>query len=224
MAGSTTAGTAPASIERLNRERQVTLLANIPAGGSQSVALDAIDEAMGTEQPGLDPSDHVIFTIDDDVAVIGSSNMDMRSFGLNMEISMLVRGEEFVRQMRGVEDVYFYLTAASVRADGLPGRAHLTCQIPSETGSTVIKSSLLQQLAADTPGLELAKRLPELALPRLVLGREELEGEGLLTRVDQVPDGLGTAGHARGKSESHGRKSRWVAAFGLGLSKVGSRA
>ncbi|WP_431797277.1 cardiolipin synthase [Microbacterium kunmingense] len=45
-------------------------------------------------------------TIDDEIAVIGSSNMDMRSFGLNMEISMLVRGEEFVREMRGVEDKY----------------------------------------------------------------------------------------------------------------------
>ena len=46
------------------------------------------------------------FTIDDEVAVIGSSNMDMRSFGLNMEISLLVRGEEFVREMRGVEAMY----------------------------------------------------------------------------------------------------------------------
>jgi len=45
-------------------------------------------------------------TIDDEVAVIGSSNMDMRSFGLNMEISMLVRGEEFVEEMRQVEDRY----------------------------------------------------------------------------------------------------------------------
>ncbi|MEX0152814.1 cardiolipin synthase [Microbacterium sp. LMI1-1-1.1] len=45
-------------------------------------------------------------TIDDEVAVIGSSNMDMRSFGLNLEVSMLVRGEEFVRDMRAVEDVY----------------------------------------------------------------------------------------------------------------------
>jgi cardiolipin synthase A/B len=45
-------------------------------------------------------------TIDDDVAVMGSSNMDMRSFGLNMEISMLVRGEEFVEQMREVEATY----------------------------------------------------------------------------------------------------------------------
>nr|WP_223878305.1 cardiolipin synthase [Microbacterium radiodurans] len=45
-------------------------------------------------------------TIDDDVAIIGSSNMDMRSFGLNLEISMLVRGEEFIEQMREVEDRY----------------------------------------------------------------------------------------------------------------------
>ncbi|GAA3659139.1 cardiolipin synthase [Microbacterium marinilacus] len=45
-------------------------------------------------------------TIDDEVAVIGSSNMDMRSFGLNMEISLLVRGEEFVQQMRGLEAGY----------------------------------------------------------------------------------------------------------------------
>lgn len=45
-------------------------------------------------------------TIDDEVAVIGSSNMDIRSFGLNLEISMLVRGEEFVAEMREVEDEY----------------------------------------------------------------------------------------------------------------------
>ncbi|MBN9169157.1 MAG: cardiolipin synthase A, partial [Microbacterium sp.] len=42
----------------------------------------------------------------DEVAIIGSSNMDMRSFGLNMEISMLVRGSEFVNEMRDVEDMY----------------------------------------------------------------------------------------------------------------------
>ncbi|MBB2976898.1 cardiolipin synthase [Microbacterium endophyticum] len=45
-------------------------------------------------------------TIDEEVAVIGSSNMDMRSFGLNLEISMLVRGTEFVADMRRVEDKY----------------------------------------------------------------------------------------------------------------------
>ncbi|RWZ59515.1 cardiolipin synthase [Labedella populi] len=46
------------------------------------------------------------FTIDDDVAVIGSSNMDQRSFGLNLEVSMLVRGASFVADMRNIEDEY----------------------------------------------------------------------------------------------------------------------
>ncbi|WP_382303579.1 cardiolipin synthase [Herbiconiux sp. UC225_62] len=46
------------------------------------------------------------FTIDDEVAVIGSSNMDMRSFSLNMEVSLMVRGRSFVESMRAVEDGY----------------------------------------------------------------------------------------------------------------------
>jgi len=45
-------------------------------------------------------------TIDDDVAVIGSSNMDIRSFNLNFEISLLVRGTSFVADMRQVEADY----------------------------------------------------------------------------------------------------------------------
>ena len=46
------------------------------------------------------------FTIDDDVAVIGSSNMDMRSFSLNFEVSLMVRGHSFVEALREVEDGY----------------------------------------------------------------------------------------------------------------------
>lgn len=46
------------------------------------------------------------FSIDDDIAVIGSSNMDIRSFSLNSEISLLVRGAEFVESMRAVEAGY----------------------------------------------------------------------------------------------------------------------
>lgn len=46
------------------------------------------------------------FTIDDDVAVIGSSNMDVRSFSLNMEVSVLVHGASTVEGMRAVEDKY----------------------------------------------------------------------------------------------------------------------
>ena len=46
------------------------------------------------------------FTVDNDVAVIGSSNMDMRSFSLNMEISLMVRGASFVADLRRIEDGY----------------------------------------------------------------------------------------------------------------------
>ena len=46
------------------------------------------------------------FTIDDDVSVVGSSNMDIRSFSLNMEVSVLVHGADFVRRMRVVQDGY----------------------------------------------------------------------------------------------------------------------
>lgn len=46
------------------------------------------------------------FTIDDDVAVIGSSNMDMRSFQLNMEVSLMVSDRDFVTKLRAAEDGY----------------------------------------------------------------------------------------------------------------------
>lgn len=45
-------------------------------------------------------------SIDDDVAVIGSSNMDIRSFALNFEVTLLVRGASFVADMRAVEAKY----------------------------------------------------------------------------------------------------------------------
>ncbi|NNC13154.1 cardiolipin synthase [Planctomonas sp. JC2975] len=46
------------------------------------------------------------FSIDDDIAVIGSSNMDIRSFSLNAEMSLMVRGTPFVQAMRAVEKDY----------------------------------------------------------------------------------------------------------------------
>ncbi|WP_404429788.1 cardiolipin synthase [Microbacterium lacus] len=45
-------------------------------------------------------------SIDDDIAFIGSSNMDVRSFSLNAESSLLVRGRSFVAGMREVEQKY----------------------------------------------------------------------------------------------------------------------
>jgi len=46
------------------------------------------------------------FSIDDDIAVIGSSNMDIRSFSLNAEMSLMVRGAAFTAAMREVEKHY----------------------------------------------------------------------------------------------------------------------
>ncbi len=46
-------GTSPASIERLDRERQVTIRANLAPGGSESEALAALDRA--TQEVGLEP-------------------------------------------------------------------------------------------------------------------------------------------------------------------------
>ena len=46
------------------------------------------------------------FTIDDEVAIIGSSNMDMRSFSLNLEVSVMVRGESIIRELRAIEQTY----------------------------------------------------------------------------------------------------------------------
>ena len=54
--------------------------------------------------PNILHAKHV--TIDDEVAVIGSSNMDIRSFELNLEATLLVSGSSFVSDVRRVEDEY----------------------------------------------------------------------------------------------------------------------
>jgi cardiolipin synthase len=57
------------------------------------------------------------FTIDDDVAVIGSSNMDLRSFSLNYEVSLMMLGGDVVARMRAVEDTYRSLSRELTRED-----------------------------------------------------------------------------------------------------------
>ncbi|MGO2542929.1 MAG: cardiolipin synthase [Specibacter sp.] len=46
------------------------------------------------------------FTVDSEVAIIGSSNMDMRSFSLNLEVTVMMIDRDVVRQMHAVEDHY----------------------------------------------------------------------------------------------------------------------
>jgi cardiolipin synthase len=46
------------------------------------------------------------FTVDDMVGIIGSSNMDYRSFGLDYEITLMSTGQQFVADLQGVADGY----------------------------------------------------------------------------------------------------------------------
>ena len=46
------------------------------------------------------------FTVDDMVGIIGSSNMDYRSFGLDYEITLMSTGKQFVADLQAVADEY----------------------------------------------------------------------------------------------------------------------
>ncbi|QCC78800.1 cardiolipin synthase [Nocardioides daphniae] len=46
------------------------------------------------------------FSVDDEVAVVGSSNMDQRSFSLNYELSLMMVDAHVVTALREVEDAY----------------------------------------------------------------------------------------------------------------------
>lgn len=54
--------------------------------------------------PGILHAKHL--SIDDDVALVGSSNMDIRSFQLDLELMLVICGRGFVEEMRTVEDGY----------------------------------------------------------------------------------------------------------------------
>lgn len=62
------------------------------------------------------------FTIDDELAVIGSSNMDIRSFTLNLEVVLMVVGRGYARAMRDVEDHYRAISRELTLAEHLDQR------------------------------------------------------------------------------------------------------
>ncbi|RIY03632.1 cardiolipin synthase [Aureimonas flava] len=45
-------------------------------------------------------------SIDDDIAIVGSANMDRRSFELNSEVTLIAYSEDTVRDLRAIEDDY----------------------------------------------------------------------------------------------------------------------
>lgn len=65
------------------------------------------------------------FTVDEDIAVIGSSNMDMRSFALNFEISVMMLGEPITTRMRAVEDHYREISRELLLEEWLARPRHL---------------------------------------------------------------------------------------------------
>lgn len=110
-----------------------SLLAAIVAAGNRGVRVElyvsevsdqfAVDRAQSSYyQALLDagvtiylyPKPEVLhtkcFVVDDTCAVMGSSNMDMRSFGLDYEISLLAYGGDIVTQLQGVVATYAELS------------------------------------------------------------------------------------------------------------------
>ena len=45
-------------------------------------------------------------TVDDQISLIGTANMDMRSFWLNLEITLFVYDETFTADLRALQDRY----------------------------------------------------------------------------------------------------------------------
>ncbi|GAA3568656.1 cardiolipin synthase [Microlunatus spumicola] len=65
--------------------------------------------------PNILHSKHI--SIDDQVAVVGSSNMDIRSFQLDLEVMLMVCGRSFVDQVKAVEDRYRRLSRELTAAE-----------------------------------------------------------------------------------------------------------
>lgn len=61
-------------------------------------------------------------TFDDDIALVGSSNLDIRSFVLNAEISLVAFAPKVVDQLRRVQDRYF-ATSTDLKLDNWEKRS-----------------------------------------------------------------------------------------------------
>jgi cardiolipin synthase len=48
-----------------------------------------------------------LLTIDDDIALVGSTNMDIRSFALNAEINLLIYDRQVVKSLEKIQEDYF---------------------------------------------------------------------------------------------------------------------
>ncbi len=58
-----------------------------------------------------------LLTIDDDIALLGSTNMDIRSFALNAEINLLTYDRQVVESLKKIQESYFANSELLTRED-----------------------------------------------------------------------------------------------------------
>jgi cardiolipin synthase len=57
-------------------------------------------------------------TVDDEFAMFGSANYDIRSFDLNFELNVLLQDPDAVAELRGLQDTYLSMSTRATFADG----------------------------------------------------------------------------------------------------------
>ena len=133
------------------------------------------------------------FSIDDDVAVIGSSNMDMRSFALNYEVSLMLTGGDIV--------------AALPR-----GRGHLPFAVPRAHAGGVVAAVPRSRSTSTTPCVS-PRRCSRTQRPSELAhgapahqGRHDHDVEG----DDRAHQRAGHLAHVRGRRRTR-RSPSWSA-------------
>lgn len=100
----TTAAQRGVAVELFVSEQGEQLMVSHAQNSYYRFLLDAGVRIFQYPYPAVLHAKHM--SVDDDTAVIGSSNMDIRSFNLDFEVSMMCFGRSFVTQIRQTEDQY----------------------------------------------------------------------------------------------------------------------
>jgi cardiolipin synthase len=100
----TTAAQRGVAVELFVSERSDQFVVQRAQNSYYDTLLDAGVRIYCYPAPAVLHSKHV--SVDDVAVVVGSSNLDVRSFTLNFEVSLLCAGGDVVRRVRAVEDAY----------------------------------------------------------------------------------------------------------------------
>ncbi len=100
----TTAGSRGVAVELFVSEQADQFVVQHAQASYYDVLLEAGVRIYLYPKPTVLHAKH--FTVDDMVGIIGSSNMDYRSFGLDYEITLMSTGKQFVADLQEVADGY----------------------------------------------------------------------------------------------------------------------